>query len=90
MISNLTVMLHFFKKQGISLLILLAFSLPGISQNKDEAIKPFSGKTPFRKFTVGVNAGMLKSSVAAGGSNDFTKNKINFGFGLSARYQMTH
>lgn len=83
-------MLHFFKKQGISLLILLAFSLPGISQNKDEAIKPFSGKTPFRKFSVGVNAGMLKSSVAAGGSNDFTKNKINFGFGLSARYQMTH
>lgn len=90
MLSNLTVMLHFLKKQGVFLLALLAFSLPGISQNSDEAIKPFSGKKPFRKFSVGVNAGLLKSSVAVGGSNDFTKNKINFGYGLNVRYQLTH
>jgi len=83
-------MLHFLKRQAVLLFILLAFSLSGISQNKDEAIKPYTGKKPFRKFTVGVNAGALKSSVAVGGSNDFTNNKINFGYGINARYQLTH
>lgn len=83
-------MLHFLKRQVVPVFILLAFSLPAFSQNKDEVIKPFSGKQPFRKFSVGVNAGILKSSVAVGGSNDFTKNKVHFGFGVNARYQVTH
>jgi len=83
-------MLHFLKRHGVLILTLIAFGLPGISQKRDEAIRPFSGKKPFRKFTVGVNVGTLKSSVAVGGSNDFSKNKINFGFGINTRYQLTH
>ena len=90
MIPNLTVMFQIFKKRTAFLILFLAFSCAVFAQKTASDIKLFSGKKPFRKFSVGVNLGMLKSSIIAGGSNDYTNNKLNFGFGINAKYQLTH
>lgn len=44
----------------------------------------------FRKFSVGVNAGILHPALIIGGSNDFTKPQITFGYGANLKYQLTH
>lgn len=53
-------------------------------------IQPFSGTSPFRKFSIGLNAGVMTPSVLAGGSNDFAKNKATLGYGANLRYQLNH
>ncbi|CAN5894319.1 hypothetical protein BH11BAC4_BH11BAC4_20090 [soil metagenome] len=78
------------RKQVTLFVILFASAFSVLSQKPDNAIKPFSGSKPFKKFSVGINAGVLKSSIIAGGSNDYTKNLLNFGYGLNLKYQLTH
>jgi len=56
----------------------------------DNTIQPFSGTSPFRKFSIGVNAGVMTPSVLFGGSNDFAKNKATLGYGANLRYQLNH
>lgn len=56
----------------------------------DNNIQPFSGTSPFRKFTIGVNAGVMTPSVLFGGSNDFAKNKATLGYGANIGYQINH
>ena len=90
MIPNFIVMLPFSRKQVAFLMLFMVFSLQLFSQYSDNKVKSFKGTNPFRKFSVGINAGMLKSSVIAGGSNDYTKNELNFGYGLNLKYQLTH
>lgn len=51
---------------------------------------PFSGSKDFRKFSIGINAGALFPSVITGGSNDYTKSKMTFGYGANLKYQFTH
>ncbi len=89
MIPNLTVMFQLFRKSTVFLLLLLS---PGfiVFAQKTNKIKPFSGSKMFTKFSVGVNAGVFKSSVLAGGSNDFTQNNFHFGYGLNLKYQLTN
>ena len=53
-------------------------------------IQPFSGTGPFRKFSIGVNAGVMTPSVLSGGANDFAKNKATLGYGANIRYQLNH
>jgi len=60
------------------------------AQNTTNTVKPFSGSKDFTKFSVGINAGALRSSVAIGGSNDYTKNLFRFGYGINLKYQFTH
>ncbi len=83
-------MLPFSRKQVAFLMLFMVFSLSSFSQYTDNKAKSFKGTKPFRKFSVGINAGMLKSSVIAGGSNDYTKNELHFGYGLNLKYQLTH
>ena len=90
MIPNLTFMFQIFRKQSVFLILFLAFSISVFAQKNAKDIKLFSGTKPFRKFSVGVNLGLLKSSVIAGGSNDYTNNELNFGYGLNLKYQLTH
>lgn len=90
MIYNLNVMFHIFRKQAIFLCVFVSFSLSVIAQYTDKSLKPFSGGKPFRKFSVGLSAGALKSAVLAGGSNDFSQNNHHFAYGMNLKYQITH
>ncbi|MEO9003589.1 MAG: DUF6089 family protein, partial [Ginsengibacter sp.] len=53
-------------------------------------IKPFTGSSPFRKFSIGINVGATAPSVLIGGSNDFAKSQVNLGYGANIRYQLNH
>lgn len=52
--------------------------------------KPFGGSQQFRTFSIGVNAGVLMPVVATGGSNDFTKWQLNYGYGANVKWQILH
>ncbi len=60
------------------------------STSTSSDIKPFSGSKDFRKFSIGINAGLLNPSVIFGGSNDFSKPKYTLGYGANIRYQLNH
>ncbi|MEP7164114.1 MAG: hypothetical protein ABI741_05430 [Ferruginibacter sp.] len=85
-------MLQIFRKQIVFLILFMAFTFLGFAQKSGNGntVKLFTGSKWFNKFSVGISGGVLKSSVLAGGSNDFTKNKLNFGYGLNIKYQFTH
>lgn len=83
-------MMQIFRKHFVFLLLFCSFSCASFAQAANNTVKPFSGSKEFRKFSVGVNAGALKSSIVIGGSNDYTKNLIRFGYGLNVKYQLTH
>ena len=53
-------------------------------------VKPFTGSKEFRKFSVGLNAGVLTPSVVIGGSNDYTNPQFTLGYGANVRYQFNH
>lgn len=50
----------------------------------------FSGSKNFRTFSIGVNGGVLIPSVATGGSNDFSKWQVNYGYGAYLKWQLLH
>jgi OOP family OmpA-OmpF porin len=52
--------------------------------------KVFGGLGQYKKFSIGINGGITAPSVATGGSNDFTHNKIQAGYGISFREQLAH
>jgi outer membrane protein OmpA-like peptidoglycan-associated protein/opacity protein-like surface antigen len=60
------------------------------SQQDYNDIKPFTGTSPFRKFSIGLNVGATAPSVIFGGSNDFAKPQIDLGYGANIRYQINH
>ena len=83
-------MLQIIRKRMVFLILFLAFAFPVFAQKSGSTVKLFTGTKPFKKFSVGINAGVLKSSVLAGGSNDFSQNDLHFGYGLNLKYQLTH
>ena len=52
--------------------------------------KVFGGRGQYRTFSIGINGGVTSPVVAIGGSNDFTKKQISYGYGLSLRSQLAH
>jgi len=46
--------------------------------------------TPFRTWSIGVNAGGLTPLSPLGGRNDFSNNKTSFGYGLYVKKQLTN
>jgi hypothetical protein len=85
---------HIFRKHlGLpALFLLLSFSV--FAQDATpvtyNTVAPFSGSGQFRKFSVGINAGVLSPSVIIGGSNDYSNPQLNLGYGANLRYQLTH
>jgi OOP family OmpA-OmpF porin len=53
------------------------------------AQEPVTSTTPFRTWSVGVNAGALTPLSPLGGKNDFSNNKTSFGYGLYIKKQFT-
>ena len=52
--------------------------------------KVFGGRGQYRTFSLGINAGITAPVVLTGGSNDYTNWKVDFGAGVSARWQVAH
>ncbi|NTE03441.1 OmpA family protein [Agrobacterium tumefaciens] len=53
------------------------------------AQEPVTSATPFRTWSIGVNAGALTPLSPLGGKNDFSNNKTSFGYGLYIKKQFT-
>lgn len=79
-------------KKIVFLLAFLGFFFASSAQTKQDTstIPAFSGKKPFRHFSVGVNVGALSPSLIIGGSNDFLNPQTTFGFGANVHYQLNH
>ena len=79
-------------KQILILTLFLGLFFPVFAQQKQayNDVKPFSGASQFRKFSIGVNVGALNPSVIFGGSNDFANPKYTLGYGANIRYQINH
>ena len=85
-------MFNIYSKQIAILAIFVALFFPVFAQ-KNQAyndVAPFSGSSPFRKFSIGINAGLMNPSVIIGGSNDFANPQYTFGYGANIRYQINH
>jgi OOP family OmpA-OmpF porin len=52
--------------------------------------KVFGGRGQYRTWSFGVNAGVLSPFVVIGGSNDFTNQDVNLGYGISLKKQLGH
>ncbi len=85
-------MFHFNIKKISILAILMALFLPVFAQTNQgyNDVSPFTGSGPFRKFSIGINAGVMNPSVIFGGSNDFANPGYTLGYGANIRYQINH
>lgn len=78
------------------LLVLLIFSGIAFSSSAQSGgqnysnVKPFTGTSPFRKFSIGVNVGALNPSLLIGGTNSFANPQTTLGYGANIRYQFNH
>ncbi|MEO8400096.1 MAG: DUF6089 family protein [Ignavibacteriaceae bacterium] len=72
--------------------IFMALFLPVFAQKTQvyNNVTPFSGSSQFRKFSIGINAGVMNPSLLIGGSNDFANPGYTFGYGANIRYQLNH
>ncbi len=79
------------KQIAIFALSMCLFS-PVFAQQKQvyNEVKPFSGSSPFRKLSIGLNAGVLNPSLIIGGTNDFINPQYTLGYGANIRYQLNH
>lgn len=60
------------------------------STSTSSSAKVFGGRGQYRTWSVGVNAGVLSPFVVIGGSNDFTNQDLNLGYGISLKKQLGH
>jgi len=51
--------------------------------------KVFAGRAQYKTISIGANAGVLQPQLFFG-SNDFTKNNLELGYGISVRKQLAH
>ncbi len=73
------------KKQIVMLAFFLGLLFPVFAQQNQmyNDVKPFSGAKEFRKWSIGINAGVLNPSIIFGGSNDFAKPQYTLGYGAN-------
>jgi OOP family OmpA-OmpF porin len=55
-----------------------------------QTVKPLDGGSGFRRWSLGINGGVLAPVVGTGGYNDFTKWQPTLGYGAYVKYQVTH
>ncbi|HET7119496.1 MAG TPA: outer membrane beta-barrel protein, partial [Hanamia sp.] len=86
-------MLSISLKKTVFFTLLFIVCFPVFSQTNQQKyndVKPFTGSSPFRKLSVGVNVGVLNPSLIIGGSNDFLHPLYTLGFGANVHYQLNH
>ena len=84
-------MLHI-KKIVLLCIVIRFYQCKFCADYKDDYnnIQPFSGTSAFRKFTIGVNVGVMTPSALFGGTNDFAKPQVTLGYGANIGYQINH
>lgn len=60
------------------------------STKTSSSAKVFGGRGQYRTWSVGVNGGVLSPFLAIGGSNDFTNQDVNLGYGVFVKKQLGH
>ena len=85
-------MFYINSRQIVIFALLMCLFLPVHAQKKQvyNDVKPFSGSSPFRKLSIGLNAGVLNPSVIIGGTNDFLNPQYTLGYGANIHYQLNH
>jgi len=84
-------MLHIKKTVLLLLCFGFLFSVNAQTDQQDyNNIKPFTGSSAFRKFSIGINVGALSPTVIIGGTNNFYHNETTLGYGANLRYQFNH
>jgi len=78
-----------FKKIGISAMFLL-FGLGSFAQTQNSSAKVFGGRSQYRTWSLGLNAGALTPVTVFGGTKDFSDADLNLGYGLTLRKQLAH
>jgi len=85
-----------FKKAAVFSLVAV-LGLTGISNAQDatsssasSSAKVFGGRSQYRTWSLGLNAGVLTPHILTGGTNDFNKANAELGYGLSLRKQLGH
>ncbi len=65
-----------FKKIGISAMFLL-FGLGSFAQTQNSSAKVFGGRSQYRTWSLGLNAGALTPVTVFGGTKDFSDADLN-------------
>jgi OOP family OmpA-OmpF porin len=81
------------KSLALSLVALTGVASVAVAQDAPattSSTKVFGGRSQYRTWSIGVNAGVLSPVVAIGGTNDFNKWDVNLGYGLNIRKQLGH
>ena len=90
---KLTIMNYSTIKKALvfSLVAFLALGEVSLAQTAaSSSAKIFGGRSQYRTWNIGVNAGVLEPIVKTGGTNDFTNWSPSLGYGLTVRKQLGH
>jgi OOP family OmpA-OmpF porin len=82
-------------KRGLALSFVALMGATTLASAQDDATstssaKVFGGRGQYRTWSIGVNAGVLSPFLAIGGTNDFSNQEVNLGYGVSLRKQLGH
>lgn len=82
-------------KKGLALSFAALVGATSLASAQDSTMtsssaKVFGGRGQYRTWSFGVNAGVLSPFVVIGGSNDFTNQDLNLGYGISLKKQLGH
>lgn len=75
-------------KKAAATTMIAALGFATVAEAQEPA-KVFGGRSQYRTWSIGLNAGVLTPSVIVGGRNDQSKPKTNFGYGANIRKQIS-
>ncbi|HUH19912.1 OmpA family protein [Albibacterium sp.] len=76
------------KKAALALSLVAAVGYADVA-NAQEPAKVFGGRSQYRTWSIGINAGALTPSVILGGYNDQSKPEVSLGYGANIRKQFS-
>jgi len=76
------------KKAALALSLVAAVGYADVA-NAQEPAKVFGGRSQYRTWSIGLNAGALTPSVILGGYNDQSKPEVTLGYGANIRKQFS-
>ena len=75
-------------KKAVAATMVVALGFATVAEAQEPA-KVFGGRSQYRTWSIGLNAGALTPSSISGGQNDLSTPKINLGYGANIRKQFS-